>query len=273
MRRVHAQQFGRVGEIVDCRHGVDLNLRRRFHVHGRINFHADRFGRLAEPGQRRHGVTRLNLVHRRVVCHAVRLGAADDPDKRRRRRQMIHPGRHRAGPARWRHQKLPRLGPCGAPAWRSEHIAPHIEHRQQIEAAVRVRRGDDQRFLRQIEPGDGIQSVEIGAHNAFEIRRRILRHAHKHVHRTFAEFLAGFDIGELLAGDIHGQQWIEIHIGIHADGVSFLGCDVRLRVTGQRENCGNGDGQSNGCQCLGGQHVGNRPWLGVRPGSAALTEL
>ena len=73
-----------------------------------------------------------------------------------------------------------------------------------------------------VEPRDGIQRVEIGAHHTFEIGWRIFRHVDEHVHRALAKFLAGLDVGELLAGDVHRQQRIEVNIGVHRDGVGLL---------------------------------------------------
>ncbi len=81
VRRMELEQLGRIGEVFRRRHGIDLNLRRRFHVDGWIDLDLDRLGRPAPFGQRRNFEAGLNLVDRIVVGRPVGLGA---PDRSRR---------------------------------------------------------------------------------------------------------------------------------------------------------------------------------------------
>src|SRR3977135_1855673 len=37
---VQLQEFGRVGKVFGCRHGIDLNLRRRLHIDVRVYRHS-----------------------------------------------------------------------------------------------------------------------------------------------------------------------------------------------------------------------------------------
>ena len=147
----------------------------------------------------------------------------------------VNPVRNRSGPTGRGDEEIARLGAGRPPAGRREDVRPHVEHRQEIIPTVRVRRGDDQRFLGEIEPRDGIERVEVRAHDALEIGRRIFRDAHEHIHRAFAEFLPGFDVRELLPRDVHRQERIEVDVGIDADGAGFLFGD-RLRRADLRGN-------------------------------------
>ena len=45
--RVKLKEFGRVGEVFAGRHGIDLNLRRRLHVHRRVNLDRHLGGRFS----------------------------------------------------------------------------------------------------------------------------------------------------------------------------------------------------------------------------------
>jgi hypothetical protein len=92
---------------------------------------------------------------------------------------------------------------------------------------------------------------------ALSFHRPTLRggYVDEHVHRPFAEFLAGFDVRELLTRHVHRQERIEIDISIHADGVGcFLGDGGRVA-----RQAGHGQGGSreaadksptNGFQCV-----------------------
>ena len=125
---------------------------------------------------------------------------------------------------------MSRFRACGAPAGRSEHVGPHVEHRQQIVTAMGVRRGDNHRLPGQVEPRAGIKRVEVRPHDDFEISGRVSRDVVEHVHRTLAEFLAGFDVDGLLARDVHRDERVKVKIGVDADGCAS--CSVTAACSG-----------------------------------------
>jgi hypothetical protein len=55
-------------------------------------------------------------------------------------------------PARRRDDESCRRRPGCAPAGRREHVNPHVEHRQEIKAAISVRHRDDNQLVRHIQP-------------------------------------------------------------------------------------------------------------------------
>src|SRR5260221_10483976 len=65
---------------------------------------------------------------------------------------------------------------CSLPVWRKlparrrEHIRPHVEHRQQVIAALRIEHRYNQRLLGEIEPRDGVERIEVRPHHSLEIR-------------------------------------------------------------------------------------------------------
>jgi len=87
--------------------------------------------------------------------------------------------------------------------WKGWLLIDFHKHWQEIEPSAGVRRGHDQRFLRHIQPGDGIQRVEIRRHDPLEIGGWIFWDAHEHVYRAFTEFFPRFDVCELLSGEVH----------------------------------------------------------------------
>ena len=222
VRRVQLEEFGRVGEVFVGRHGVDLSLRRRLHIHARVNRHRHRLGCLAPTRERRDLVARLNLVDRGVIRRTVRLGAADDPDIRGRGRESREPLRDRPAPAGRGDEEIARLGAGRPPAGRREDVRPHVEHRQEVKPPVRVRCGDDLSVLGEVQPRDGIERVEVRTHDDLVIGGRIRRDVHEHVHRAFAELFAWLDIHGLLPRDVHRDERVEVEVGINADGVCGL---------------------------------------------------
>ncbi|MCY1425716.1 hypothetical protein D9M71_415110 [compost metagenome] len=144
-------------------------------------------------------------------------------------------------------QEIADRGASGAPAGRSEHIAPHVEHRQQVVAAVGIWSGNHQGLGGEVQPGDGIEGIEIRTHHALEIGWRVFGHADEHVHRPLAECLARFNVGELLAGDVHRQHRVEIDIGIDPDGRGLFAGHWRGRCG---ECSHNGECAGGSLQCI-----------------------
>src|SRR5262249_60326717 len=71
-----------------------------------------------------------------------------------------------------------------------------------------------------------------------EARRWILRNADEHVGRPLAELLAGRDVRHLPARHVHGDERIQIDVGVDADGVRLLlrhGGLAALRECGRYE--------------------------------------
>ena len=87
---------------------------------------------------------------------------------------------------------------------------------------MRIGHRDDHRLLGEIEVADGVEGVEVGAHDDAIIGRRIRRHIGDRVHWAVAEAAAGGSVGELPARYVHGDEGVEIDVGIDADRVRFL---------------------------------------------------
>ena len=215
------------------------------------------FGVLPKFGKRGDLVAGLDLVNRSVVRRAVRLGAANDPDIGRWRFDPLRvlwklellgkPVAQIRPPARGRYQERPGLGARRPPAWRRKHIGPHVEHWQQVIASVSIRNRDDDGLFGHVQPCAGIQRVEVGAHDTLEICRRIFGHVDERVHWTFEGFLARFNVRELLSGNVHRHDGVEINIGVHCDGVRLLFGD--WRALGQRRGCCRRAKAERQCQC------------------------
>ena len=199
------EDLGGVGEELAGRHRIDLDLRRRLHVDAGIDGADHRLGGLAPARDRRDLVAGLDLVHGVVVGRPVGLGAADDPDIRRGRVDANHARRQRAAPARRHHGIVAGLGSGGAPARRGEHVGPHVEHRQQVVAPLRIGNRDDHRLLGQVEPGAGIQRVEVRPDHDLHVRRRVCGDVGERVHRRVDALGLG-DVGQLLSREVHCDQ-------------------------------------------------------------------
>ena len=219
------------------------DLRRRLHVDARIDLHLGRLRLLAPLRQRRDLVAGLDLVNRVVVGRAVGLGAADDPDIRRRRVDALRAVgslnsstnlSRRSGQPGGVTRKLPASRSGRAPARRGEHVGPHVEHRQQVIAAAGVGRRDDHRLLGQIEPAAGIERVEVRPTTTRMSAVGNARDIGERVHRAADASRARLLIGELLARQVHGDERIEIEIGVDADRVRLLLGDGRLRCRRER---------------------------------------
>ncbi|MNF92443.1 hypothetical protein D3C84_750880 [compost metagenome] len=113
--RMQLEQLGGIGEVVGCRHRIDLELGWGFHVDGWIDFHTDRLGCLTQARERCHGVAGLDLVHGGIVCRAIGLGPPYHPDIGGGRLEPGEPCGYGTDPAWRRHQELSGPGPGGAP--------------------------------------------------------------------------------------------------------------------------------------------------------------
>ena len=182
--RLQLEKLGRIGEVIAALHGIDLNFWRRLHVDARIDLHLDRLGRLAPLRERRDLVTGLNFVNRIVIRRTVSLGAANDPDVGSGRFDLRKSCRYGSAPASRRDEEIARLRSRGAPTRRRKYVRPHVEHRQQVITPARVRDRDDHRLLRQVQIAAGIQSVEVRAHDRFEIRWWECVRVSEHIHRA-----------------------------------------------------------------------------------------
>ena len=172
-----------VGEELGGRHGIDRDLRRRLHVDAGIDGGRHRLGGLAPARQRRDLEPGLDLIHGGVVGRSVGLGAADDPDIGRGRVDANDACRQRAAPARRRHGIIAGLGSGRAPARGRENVGPHVEHRQQVITPMRIRNRYDHRLLGQVEPGAGIESVEVRPDHHLHVSRGVFQDVGERVRR------------------------------------------------------------------------------------------
>src|SRR5262249_8987264 len=106
---------------------------------------------------------------------------------------------------------------------------PHVEHWQKIITTISIGRRHNHRLLGQVEPGNGIKSIEVYPHHALEISGRIFRHARERIHWAFAELLAGLNVCGLLSCQIHYDEWIEIEISVNPDSLCLWLGDGGLR--------------------------------------------
>ena len=230
------EKLSRIDEVLVSLHRIDLRLRRCLHVNAWIDLHLDRLGRLAPIRERRDLVTSLNFVNRIVIRRTVSLSAANDPDVGSRRFDLRKSCRYRSAPASWRDEEIARLRSRRAPTRRRKYVRPHVEHRQQIVAPAGVRDRNDHRLLRQVQIGAGIQSVEVRAHDRFEIRWWERLHVNEHVHRAAEDPWTRGLIRKLLAGHVHGHERVEVDVGIRGNGLRLLLGDGALRPRGERKD-------------------------------------
>ena len=243
MRRVHLQKLSRVGEELIGRHRVDLNLRRCFHVDGRIDVYLHWCRRFAPLREWRDFIAGLYLVNGVVVGWPIRLGSPNDPHERRRRintldvagePEFLEPLAEIRSPARRSKEEIPCLRTRGPPSRRGKYVGPHVEHWQKVIATISIGRGDDHRLPAQVEPGNGIKGIKVYSHHGLEICGRIFRHAGERIHWAFAKLLAGLNVCGLLPCHIHCHEWIEIEISVNTDGACLLLRDSRLRASRRR---------------------------------------
>jgi len=156
------------------------------HLRGRRGLRVDTCGHrhlggrgvgLAPGRERRQLVLLLQRVDHRIVLRSVCLHLPVDPyEPRRGLERLLDIGGRRALPAGPRDQEVRRTGPGVTLADRGEHVAPHVEQRDDVIAPVGVRHGEHQRLLVQIRPGRREQGVETGPHHRPERGVRVLRH-------------------------------------------------------------------------------------------------
>src|SRR5262249_24120214 len=88
--------------------------------------------------------------------------------------------------------------------------------------------------------------IEVDPYDYLQIGRGKGRDVHEHVHRTFGKLFAWLDVRGLLPRDVHRDEWIEVEVGIDADGVRLLLGDRRrttLRHHSRRQRGGNQQAQ------------------------------
>ena len=231
VRRLQLHELCCVGEVFTGRHRVDLDLRRSLHVNRRVDLDLDRLGCLSPLGKRRDLVACLDLVNRVVVLRAVRLRTADDPDVRSRGIDALGVFRElefldepisQIGPPSGRNDnEIASLCTGCAPARRGEHIRPHVEHRQQVIAAVCIGNRHDHRLLGEIKPSRGVERIEIRPNNDFHVRWGILRNVCERVHWPAKSF-PRLDIAELFARYVHGDERVKIEVRVDSDRVRLL---------------------------------------------------
>ena len=125
-------------------------------------------------------------------------------------------------PARRHDHETARSGARCAFAGGCKDVRPHIEHRQEVVAALRVGNGDHPRLLGKVEPGDRVEGVEVRPHDIAKVGGRELPDVGEGIHRAAADGLPGFDVGGLTAGGIHRDEGVEIQKRLDADLVTFL---------------------------------------------------
>ena len=177
-------------------------------------------------GAERHDlVLGLQRIDRGVVLiGAVGIGAAQDHHVARRALDLLHPGRHGAGPARSGDQVVGRLAAGGARAGRIEIRHPEIGHLEQVEALAHVRMAEHLR-LAEIEPRQRVERVGIRRRDAAEVGRRVALDVDELPHRRM-QALDLVDVRHLHPRDLGGDQRVAVDVGIEGD---LLGLRLRRR--------------------------------------------
>ncbi len=159
-------------------------------------------------------------------------------------------------PSRRRDEEVAGPGAGRPPAGRGEHVAPHVQHRHQVVAPVRIRHAEHHRFLGEVQPGRRIERVEVRPHHHPKVGARIFPEAMERVRRPPPRQHVGPDIGRLLAGQIHREQRVEIDIGLGGDGRDVIGRRAGLgRCRGRRPQ-GTGNSPGNEGRCRYGVNLG-----------------
>jgi hypothetical protein len=102
--------------------------------------------------------------------------------------------------------------------------------RRYIVAAVCIRHRHDHGLFCEVQPGRRVERVEVRPDHCLHLCCGISRNVHEDVHRTF-ECFHGLNVCELEPCQVHGDERIEIEIGVDADGVRlFFGDGRRFRA-------------------------------------------
>jgi signal transduction histidine kinase len=88
-------------------------------------------------------------------------------------------------------------------------------------AAVRIGNRYDHRLLGEIQPSRGVERVEIRPNNGFQVRWGILRKIYERVHWPPKSF-PRFDIADLFARYVHGDERVKIEVRVDSDRVGLL---------------------------------------------------
>jgi hypothetical protein len=80
--------------------------------------------------------------------------------------------------------------------------------------------------LREVQPSDRVQRVEVRPHNIAEIRRRECQDVREGVHRSAPEGLPGFDVDSLTPRRVHHNERIKVGLGFDSDLVGLLLIDL-----------------------------------------------
>jgi hypothetical protein len=199
-----------------------LDHRGSLHVHGGVDHELHGLGRFTQLRKRRDHVAFLHLVDGLVILRAVCLSAPDDPDVGGGRVDALYVVGKVALPSGRHDRKANGSGTRRAFAGAGKHVSPHVEHRQEVVAALCVSSRNDHRLLREVEPRDGIERVEVRPHDIAKVRRREYRDVRKGVHWSTADDFACVDIDGLTPCRIHQDQRIKIDVRLDADIIGVL---------------------------------------------------
>ncbi len=183
VRRVEFGELGEQREICRWTERFDLIDGPCLHVPVGIDLSGRRLVRLPPLAERGGVESGLEFAHRVVVGFAVRLRAPADPADRRGAINERRVCRELALPT-WPSDRQHLRACAGRSLARGdEHVGPHVEHRQHVVAAPRIRHADQQRFLRHVEPHQRIERVDVRPHHILVGGVGKCRKIHKLVHR------------------------------------------------------------------------------------------
>ncbi|GAA4982984.1 hypothetical protein GCM10025734_04620 [Kitasatospora paranensis] len=160
---VLGQGLGGVGEELRRAEAVD----QREGVSGDVHAGVGRVGGRVRGGE---GVTVLDLVDGVVVSGAVGLGPSDEPHVWGGGAQDRGPGRGVAPPVGADDEVVLVAGAGGALADGGEDVGPHVHQRQHVVPVGGVGDMEFDRAGGEVEPGVGVEGVEVGPDDGTEVR-------------------------------------------------------------------------------------------------------
>lgn len=182
-----------------------------------------RAGPVLDRVERDQLVAVLDCGDGRVVRGAVGLGPADDPHVRCRGVDHLGARRELAGVPGAHDGVLLRAGAGGALAEHREHIRPHVQHRQQKVSVPGVGDRQPNRTGRQVQPGVGVQGVEVRAHHRPVVGRRELAQMLELIRGPKARLHPGRKRSRLVTGDVHRHQRIQIEERLTTQRLHVIG--------------------------------------------------
>jgi len=99
-----------------------------------------------------------------------------------------------------------------------EDVRPHVQHREHVVPVIGVRCVQEDRPVGQVEPGVGVERVEVGPDDGAEVSGREGAQVVKLVGRAEPRADTRRQVDDLLPSDLHRHQWVRVDVGLTAQG-------------------------------------------------------